>query len=292
MPEVARYQDWDAFSLSDGECLIAEMAQRHPDEPGKWFQFAIVRSEDGQLLGDCGFACPKEDHRQAEIGITLCTEAQGHGYATEASACMLDYLFDNLRKHRVKAITDVRNAAAASMFLRLGFRREGQFLQNVWFKGEWADEFAFGLLRGEWEARPWAARNNSSPSESTWRGYWKKPTRRCDRVTSTWKIASGGIPGDGSLNQRIPKVGGDSSNMLLGPLENPFPALPRVEWLVADSQHTIREEINAVALFVGAIWAVFFISLAFPSIDNFGVIPRKVVGLVGIPAMPFLHHYA
>lgn len=58
---------------------------------------------------------------------------------------------------------------------------------------------------------------------------------------------------------------------------------------MADSQHTIREEINAVALFVGAIWSVFFISMAFPSIDNFGVVPRKVVGLVGIPAMPFLH---
>ncbi len=55
VPEVARYQDWDAFSQSDGERLIAEMARRHPDEPGKWFQFAIVRSEDELLLGDCGF---------------------------------------------------------------------------------------------------------------------------------------------------------------------------------------------------------------------------------------------
>ncbi len=58
---------------------------------------------------------------------------------------------------------------------------------------------------------------------------------------------------------------------------------------MADSAHTIREEINAVALFVGAIWAVFFISLAFPALDNYGVIPRRIVGLVGIPAMPFLH---
>src|SRR5208337_785110 len=58
---------------------------------------------------------------------------------------------------------------------------------------------------------------------------------------------------------------------------------------MADSAHTIREEINAVALFVGAIWAVFFISLAFPAVDDYGVIPRRIVGLVGIPAMPFLH---
>ena len=58
---------------------------------------------------------------------------------------------------------------------------------------------------------------------------------------------------------------------------------------MADSSHTIREEINAVALFVGAIWAVFFLSLAFPALDEYGVIPRRFIGLVGIPAMPFLH---
>lgn len=58
---------------------------------------------------------------------------------------------------------------------------------------------------------------------------------------------------------------------------------------MADSARTIREEINAVALFVGAIWVVFFLSLAFPVLDNYGVIPRRIIGLVGIPAMPFLH---
>ncbi len=58
---------------------------------------------------------------------------------------------------------------------------------------------------------------------------------------------------------------------------------------MADSAHTIREEINAVALFVGAIWVVFVISLAFPALDDYGVIPRRIIGLVGIPAMPFLH---
>jgi membrane associated rhomboid family serine protease len=58
---------------------------------------------------------------------------------------------------------------------------------------------------------------------------------------------------------------------------------------MAGSSHTIREEIHAVALFVGTIWLVFFISLAFPALDNYGVVPRKLVGLAGIPAMPFLH---
>jgi RimJ/RimL family protein N-acetyltransferase len=54
--------------------------------------------------------------------------------------------------HRVTAVTDCDNAAAASLFHRLGFRREGHFVEHVWFKGRWGSEFLFALLRREWEA--------------------------------------------------------------------------------------------------------------------------------------------
>jgi membrane associated rhomboid family serine protease len=53
--------------------------------------------------------------------------------------------------------------------------------------------------------------------------------------------------------------------------------------------HTIGEEISGVVLFIGAIWAVFLASWIFPGVDQYGVVPRRLVGLVGIPAMPFLH---
>ena len=56
-----------------------------------------------------------------------------------------------------------------------------------------------------------------------------------------------------------------------------------------DASHAIREELRGVVLFIGLIWAVFVVSLVFPGLDRYGVIPRKLVGLVGIGAMPFLH---
>ena len=56
-----------------------------------------------------------------------------------------------------------------------------------------------------------------------------------------------------------------------------------------EPSHTIREEIRGVLIFVGAIWAVYFLSFPFPALDDYGVIPRRLIGLVGIPAMPFLH---
>ena len=56
-----------------------------------------------------------------------------------------------------------------------------------------------------------------------------------------------------------------------------------------NASHTIREELHGILLFVGTIWGVFLLSLAFPSVDSWGVVPRTLAGLAGIPAMPFLH---
>jgi len=55
------------------------------------------------------------------------------------------------------------------------------------------------------------------------------------------------------------------------------------------ARHTIREELHGVLIFIGAIWGVFLLSLAVPSLASHGVVPRTLVGLVGILAMPFLH---
>jgi membrane associated rhomboid family serine protease len=55
-------------------------------------------------------------------------------------------------------------------------------------------------------------------------------------------------------------------------------------------QHTIQQEIKGVMAFIGAIWAVFILECVLPvDLTSFGLVPRTLTGLVGIPAMPFLH---
>lgn len=149
-PRVARYQDWTSFSEVEGQGFFAGQAKLHPDVPGTWFQMAIELGETGELVGDCGLHTPADRLGQAEIGFTLAPEHQGRGYATEAINCLLAYVFDQLGKHRVIAITDARNAPAARVLERVGMRREGHFIENVWFKGEWGDEYLYALLEQEW----------------------------------------------------------------------------------------------------------------------------------------------
>ncbi len=153
LPEVARFQSWDTYGPQEAARLVAEQSGHGPDVPGTWFQFAITRATDGTLVGDCGLHFLREDPRQVELGITLSPAHQGQGLAAEALGLVLDYLFGQLGKHRVMATTDADNEAAAALFVRLGFRREGHFVENVWFKDRWGSEFSFALLRREWEQR-------------------------------------------------------------------------------------------------------------------------------------------
>jgi RimJ/RimL family protein N-acetyltransferase len=145
LPEVARYQSWETFGLEDAERLVAAQAGVVPETPGTWLQLAVVA---GGVIGDCGLHFL--DSQQAELGIALDPKYQGRGYATEALRAVLDHLFGALGKHRVTATTDAENRAAAALFERLGFRREGHFQKNIWFKGRWGDEFLFAMLEEEW----------------------------------------------------------------------------------------------------------------------------------------------
>ena len=152
LPEVARYQGWETWGPEDAARLIQSQLNAQPGVPGTWFQLAIIARAGGQLIGDCGLHCWQNDSRQMELGITLSPDCQRQGYATEAFAAVLDFVFGTLDMHRVSAVTAAENHAAAALFRRLGFRQEAHFVEHRWYKGYWDSEFVFGLLRREWRA--------------------------------------------------------------------------------------------------------------------------------------------
>jgi RimJ/RimL family protein N-acetyltransferase len=151
-PEIARYQSWESFSLEEALPFIEEQKSLQIGEPGKWFQFAIELKETAALIGDCAFKINEDDSRQAEIGFTLARAFQKKGYAAEAAGRVIEYGFTELRLHRIIAVTDCENSSSVSLLERMGMRREARFVQNIWFKGKWGDEYLYALLRDEWMA--------------------------------------------------------------------------------------------------------------------------------------------
>ncbi|HEY7850046.1 MAG TPA: GNAT family protein [Ktedonobacterales bacterium] len=152
-PDVARYQSWESVSLPEAQALIEAERDASPGVPGMGAQIAIELRETGRLIGDCYFRIEPDNPRQAEIGYTLASDAQGRGLATEALDAWLTYAFDAYDLHRVIAVADCENLRSVALLERLGMRREGHFLQNVWFKGKWGDEYLYATLREEWQAQ-------------------------------------------------------------------------------------------------------------------------------------------
>ena len=150
-PEVARYQIWEVpYQRSQARQFLHELQAIHPDTPGEWFQFAVTLRGTDRLIGDCAAHVHTDDPRQAEIGFTLASEHQGHGYATEAVRRLLHYLLVERGKHRVSATCDARNTRSAAVLERVGMRREGHLLESTWSKGEWTSDLLYAVLAREW----------------------------------------------------------------------------------------------------------------------------------------------
>jgi RimJ/RimL family protein N-acetyltransferase len=152
-PAIDRFQSWENFSAADGKAFFASMSRQHPDTPGEWFQFAIELAATAAMIGDCALHARADSPREVEIGFTLALANHGKGYATEAVACLLDYIFGSLDKQRAIAITDARNAASIAVLERLGFARDPAPRRPVIFKGKPCDEYHYDIRRADWLAR-------------------------------------------------------------------------------------------------------------------------------------------
>jgi RimJ/RimL family protein N-acetyltransferase len=148
--EVARYQSWESISRVEAVKFIAQQSRHRPGIPGKWFQFAAEVRQGGALAGDCALLVIRTTPRIAEIGYTFAPAYQHSGLASEAARAVIDFAFGVLALNRVIATTDCRNAPSVALMERLGMKREGHFLHNAWFKGEWCDEYQYAVLRQEW----------------------------------------------------------------------------------------------------------------------------------------------
>lgn len=84
--------------------------------------WAMVRREDDRVIGWCGVirGSVAPVLGQAEIGWRMARDVWGRGYATEAAAATLDWLFANRDDAAAWAITTVENKGSRAVMERLG----------------------------------------------------------------------------------------------------------------------------------------------------------------------------
>ena len=149
-PFVASYQSWEPnLKRKQVSEFIYELQKQKIGEPGKWNQIVWILKENMVHIGDCALKV-HENNMQAELGFTLSRNYQGKGYAYEATGALINYAFEELNLHRVFSITDCKNTSAIKLLKTLGMRQEGHFIENIFFKGSWGNEYLFAILQKEW----------------------------------------------------------------------------------------------------------------------------------------------
>jgi RimJ/RimL family protein N-acetyltransferase len=146
--ETNRYQGWIPKSPDDVDVFFSRLSAE-PNIPDSWFQMMLVDKESGLIIGDLGMHF-SDDLKQAEIGCTLNKTYQGKGFATEALTRVVDYLFNNLEKHRVFASVHPENTSSIKLLGRLGFRKEAHFVESFYANEKWEDDLIYAILEREW----------------------------------------------------------------------------------------------------------------------------------------------
>ncbi len=153
-PDVCRYLPYEPRSHDEVAAKIATYSTALIlSGDGDYWQLAVERaSHPGHVIGDVYFTIKDTANATCELGWTLHPDHTGSGYMTEAARTVLHLAFHGLGLHRASARLDPRNHASAALCTRLGMRAEAHFIEDLWFKGEWADTAIYAILEREWTA--------------------------------------------------------------------------------------------------------------------------------------------
>ena len=153
-PEVVRYMPWGPNTEAESRDFVRRQIQPQSDDPRYDFEFAVIRSDDGCLIGGCGIHHSGPPKRRGHIGYCFRRDAWGHGYGTEAARALVAFGFEALDLHRIFATCDPQNTASARVLEKAGMRREGRLRDDMWIHGRWRDSFLYAILEHEWRVQP------------------------------------------------------------------------------------------------------------------------------------------
>ena len=152
-PDVTKYQGFDIMTIEQANEFIKGQLDKKFGKAGEWVQYGIENLITGKIIGDCAIRLNPDDVRMAEIGITISHLEQKKGYGKEVLLGILTFLFNIKNIHRVVEIVDIENIPSISLLKSIGFRLEGHFVENIFFKGKWGSELQFAMLKREWDAK-------------------------------------------------------------------------------------------------------------------------------------------
>ncbi|HEY3747489.1 MAG TPA: GNAT family N-acetyltransferase [Gemmatimonadaceae bacterium] len=120
---------------------------------GTGVTYAILETSNGKLAGVVSLMQINREHRRAELGYWIALDRWNNGFATEASASILDFGFQTLGLHRIESTHFVRNPASGKVMQKLGMQQEGIERDCAVKWDRYESLVRYAILEPEWTAR-------------------------------------------------------------------------------------------------------------------------------------------
>ncbi len=123
-PMVTRFTGWGPNTDAMTAVVLQSWEEARSKTPRVEWPIAIVRRDEGVLIGSTGIGAVDWQTGSAIFGYVLRRDAWGCGFATEAGRAVVDWAFDRLGLRRLTAHCDTANGASLHVLGKLGFRQE------------------------------------------------------------------------------------------------------------------------------------------------------------------------
>ncbi len=127
-----------------------ERHEQYADDDSGVGLLVVPRDDDEPVGRVVGFAIDPT-HGTAELAAWVDPDYHGRGYASEATALLIDHLFAERRLHRLVARAIVPNEPSRAVLEGLGFREEGVQPAEKYVDGEHVGVVRYAMLAREWD---------------------------------------------------------------------------------------------------------------------------------------------
>ena len=116
-------------------------------------RWGILLKSTGKVIGTAGFNRWETNiGNNAMLGADVAQKFWNQGISSEASRCIINYGFSQMKLHRIEAETSPVNYPAQKVLEKLGFTFEGTLRDAYYWKSEYHTMRLYSLLEHEFNA--------------------------------------------------------------------------------------------------------------------------------------------
>lgn len=135
-------------SIDDVQEFIAGILKK--ELPLYWI---VLLKEKNCVIGDCGFWQFHKEAKRAEVSYAIDPTYWDCGYATQATARIIQFGFEEMDLNRIQAICSIGNVVSERVLQKTGMQLEGILRQYIHHEDRQLDMKMYSILRQEWIER-------------------------------------------------------------------------------------------------------------------------------------------